>query len=546
MIRTKSFIKQLLACAAATVVWFAIMEIAIRFTYFIRNASVDSVPLAYQVGDDYGPVPPWRDGLSIFEPDKTLIWKNRPNVHRRYIDIFSPVRQEEDRTLLYREFIPSIPASFKQNPVWEISLNSQGFRNAEFPTKKSSSTFRIVCIGDSWTFGANVGQDQAYPQQLKAMLRREFSKADIEVFNLGVLGYSTYQGLELLKSRLNSLDPDVVVIGFGMNDSSIGGYRDKDLSRPGNHSTYANELFQLATKMECVKLLRYWAELIKYKPVSVGERMMPQKNSHEEGSALFWKQKYEESEAWVRVSLTDYEKNILEMINLARRRNADVILLNNQLWPENPYTPILKRISKREGVGFVDSLALIDEARRKIEKDLEDRLDLKPLNTLEPAPSGDVEVVFRVYTGDFSVPNGIYIVGPHPKLGKSVPNQVAMYDDGTHGDQIAGDKVWSYTAHFPQATNLAYMYTNSGERGKWEGLDVPYAREFGVKTQNNQERIYTPIDSFGQIYMQADAWHTNAAGYQAIANAVSKILTDSKRISIVRLYEGMRRKQPSH
>jgi hypothetical protein len=32
--------------------------------------------------------------------------------------------------------------------------------------------------------------------------------------------------------------------------------------------------------------------------------------------------------------------------------------------------------------------------------------------------------------------------------------------------------------------------------------------------------IYAPIDTFGRMYMQADGWHTNAAGYQLIAEAI--------------------------
>lgn len=98
-------------------------------------------------------------GLRVLEPDKPLIWKNWPNLRRRYIDVFSPVDREEDRTSLLRQFIPTIPASLRKNPAWEISLNSQGFRDDEFPAKKLPSVFRIVCLGDSWTFGSNVGQD---------------------------------------------------------------------------------------------------------------------------------------------------------------------------------------------------------------------------------------------------------------------------------------------------------------------------------------------------------------------------------------------------
>jgi len=527
----RPFLKQVLALVIPTVVLFALVEIPIRIAYRIRNSLVDSVPLAYVVGDDYGPVPPWADDLHILVPDNTLIWKNRTNVHRRYLDVFSPVQREEDRAALFRQFIPSIPASLKEKPVWEVSLNSEGFRDDEFPAKETHAAFRVMCVGDSWTFGANVGQNQAYPQQFQALLRNEFPGKDIEVFNLGVLGYSSYQGLQLLKKRIDELRPNVVVIGFGMNDSSMAGYRDRDMPQSREKSpTFLRQMVALATNLQSFKLLRYWVDILKYKPVPLGERMKPQKTPAKDDPAHSWKEKYDEEEPFIRVSLADYEKNLVEMIKLARDHQADAILLDNQLWSESPYIPVLRKVSTEERVPFVDSLALIDNARTRIEKDLETKLHLETVHAHEAKPPNDVEVVFRVYTGDIPVPKGVYIVGPHPNLGSLVPNRVAMYDDGTHGDQKAGDKVWSYTATFPQGTDVLYMYTNSGQEGKWDGLDVPAIREFSAQTQENEERVYNPIESFGRLYMQADGWHTNAEGYQLMAHALVDVLKEGKKI----------------
>jgi hypothetical protein len=122
----------------------------------------------------------------------------------------------------------------------------------------------------------------------------------------------------------------------------------------------------------------------------------------------------------------------------------------------------------------------------------------------------------------------MYIVENHPKLGKLVPNKVAMY--GTHGDQTAGDHVWSYSATFAPGTKLSYVYSNSGEEDKWEGLDVPYTRTFTVQAKNGEETVYRPIESFGKIYMRADPWHTNAVGYQLIARALLDTLKKNDQV----------------
>ncbi len=122
----------------------------------------------------------------------------------------------------------------------------------------------------------------------------------------------------------------------------------------------------------------------------------------------------------------------------------------------------------------------------------------------------------------------IYIVGNHPALGDLVPNKVAMYDDGTHGDQRAGDKVWSYTATFPRGTRLSYIYTNSGTEGRWDGLDLQRVRDFTVDGETTT--IYAPIESFGRIYMHADNWHPDPSGYDLIARGVLGALRDNGRL----------------
>ena len=80
--------------------------------------------------------------------------------------------------------VPSgAPLPTKDNPRWEISLNSTGCRDDEFPVTKTPSSFRIICFGDSWTFGADAGHEQANPQRLRASLKQEYPMADFEALN---------------------------------------------------------------------------------------------------------------------------------------------------------------------------------------------------------------------------------------------------------------------------------------------------------------------------------------------------------------------------
>jgi lysophospholipase L1-like esterase len=417
-------------------------------------------------------------------------------------------------------------ASLKGNPVWEVALNSEGFRDAELPDEKPASVFRIVCLGDSWTFGTNVGQADAYPQRLATLLGREFPEANFEVCNRGVMGYSSFQGLQLFRKNAAAWKSDVVVIGYAMNDSKTTEQRDKDwigTMKPG-WSDRISELFQ---ESETFRLTNYLAQVLKYEPSSIASYLEEQAEgaANEDGTAGF-----SQLEPWVRVSPADYERNVLEMIRLARKRNAGVILLYNEFWEDSPYRAVLNKVAEAERVPLVDTCTLVAAARKKMEEDLERKLGLEPTVSIgQTRPHEKVEVVFRVYAGKKPVPKAIFIVGAHPELGDLVPNKVAMYDDGTHGDQHAGDRVWTYTAAIRPGTKLFYVYTNSGEKGKWEGLDVPYIREFEVEAKGSGATLYRPIETFGRIYLRADAWHTNAFGYELVAKALIEALRKNQR-----------------
>ena len=135
-----------------------------------------------------------------------------------------------------------------------------------------------------------------------------------------------------------------------------------------------------------------------------------------------------------------------------------------------------------------------------------------------------MQVVFRVYDNGYPVPRTLSIVGNHPALGNFSPNMLAMHDDGAEGDEHGGDHVWTYRAAMPAGTRVRYVYTNSGSRGQWEGLDLPHVREMQVVAQPDGGPMYLPIESFGRLYMQADNWHTDAQGYDLIAHAVLNAL----------------------
>src|SRR5262249_60909164 len=95
------------------------------------------------------------------------------------------------------------------------------YRGKSDPTKPGG-TYRVVTLGDSWTFGYSVEQHQTYPTRLEAELNKLDRNKTYEVVNLSVPGYSSYHGVRLMKRALE-VKPDLIVIGYAMNEDLMSG-----------------------------------------------------------------------------------------------------------------------------------------------------------------------------------------------------------------------------------------------------------------------------------------------------------------------------------
>ncbi|MBF0286913.1 MAG: SGNH/GDSL hydrolase family protein [SAR324 cluster bacterium] len=97
-----------------------------------------------------------------------------------------------------------------------IQINSHGFRDTEFPIEKSNRK-RLFVLGDSVVFGAGVGQRERFTEYLEEL--QEQKKNPLEIFNLGVSGYSYWHYARLLELPLiDELRPDALLVAFTLND----------------------------------------------------------------------------------------------------------------------------------------------------------------------------------------------------------------------------------------------------------------------------------------------------------------------------------------
>jgi len=110
---------------------------------------------------------------------------------------------------------------------------------------------------------------------------------------------------------------------------------------------------------------------------------------------------------------------------------------------------------------------------------------------------GDVEVLFTCDASEREVTDAVYIVGNQPELANWIPNQVAMFDDGTHGDEAAGDGIWSVTFTFAAGTSVEYKYTNSGGVGQWSPSEEFPVDNRSLYVTTSGDGPLTTRDQFG-------------------------------------------------
>lgn len=108
----------------------------------------------------------------------------------------------------------------------KIKVNSAGFRDIEHKIQKEKNTYRIMVVGDSFTFGMGVNLEDTYAKQLERLLTS--TDRPVEVINCGVVGYVMWQNVETLKQKVLQYRPDLVVLGVFLNDirKSIPPYKE--------------------------------------------------------------------------------------------------------------------------------------------------------------------------------------------------------------------------------------------------------------------------------------------------------------------------------
>jgi lysophospholipase L1-like esterase len=108
-------------------------------------------------------------------------------------------------------------------PLFEKTDQSSRLRQTA-EKLEAGGPFRMVAYGDSITAGGDATQlHLRFQRRYANWLGDRFPSARIEVENGATGGDSTVQGLARLEEKVLTRNPDLVLLGFGMNDHNING-----------------------------------------------------------------------------------------------------------------------------------------------------------------------------------------------------------------------------------------------------------------------------------------------------------------------------------
>jgi len=480
-----------------------VLELGSWITFRIIYPLPDPLPLGTVMST-------YKEGILDLQWDRNLGWKLEPNYSVAYENSFD--------SLSGTEHLPG-----NEGYDYKIETNSYGYRGPKFPKNPEADTFRIICMGGSTTFGFPLGYKDSYPYSLENELRRTYPNKNIEVINAGVFGYTSTNVRYQLEGEILQYEPDLIIVDVGVNDSA----REQPLTprKWANHWMSSN-----------IYMLRLFLKIV------------PPKNRAKQ--------------EWpMKVSRDQFSENLTRITEMAQDNGTDVILVNMNFrqW-------IYKDVRKEVAANYNIPLLEAHEEFMKAEWAMYDELTVnspaeisETIKVPDTSENSDslVPFLFRVTTPDnFEHNSDRYYLTYHaiadavfemwPQDGQWDQVKHPMYDDGTHGDSVENDGVWSVVASLPKNRLVKFFYLRGGGAGKWEVTDLGphpayqvYARWVYTSdkplssdaVRKRPEFYLLPIHKFGTHHFLSEAIHPNAAGNLLIAKELTRIIRPTPNLS---------------
>jgi lysophospholipase L1-like esterase len=219
-------------------------------------------------------------------------------------------------------------------------VERHGFRGQEVADRKPEGVIRIVCMGDSATFGSirmpaegEALMYYSFPSYVDALRERIDREGldHVEVINAGVIGYSSHHGLRQFMVQVRDLQPDVMTLRFGLNDVQ---------------HAWAPQHRTVEPENRLLRFLLYRFSSWRTTRVVLGVYTLPR--FHPQQRSLDWS------------GPAEYARNLARIIERARERGIRVLLMDypvrSSRWRKHERMQVLTRkLANGHGVPFLET-----------------------------------------------------------------------------------------------------------------------------------------------------------------------------------------------
>jgi lysophospholipase L1-like esterase len=407
----------------------------------------------------------------LLQPDRNLIFSMRPNVDGDY-----------PRYGAYDQSLAKV----------HVHTNDRGYRTPPFSDAKAPGVIRIVCLGDSSTFGMQVEERETYPRQLAARLE-EAAPGRFEVINLGVPGYSSRQGVEQVSQQVLALQPDVVFFAFGTNDRAWPRELSDEELITLNQSATGGFFWRLRQVLDHVTLYKVLRALT---PLVVPTAPPA-------------------TDASPRASGEGIATAITATNAMVHSVGGTLVVLNGDFFGTDAIKGIAHGVQS-EHTPFIDLVGTFNAVRQQATQKFEIQHHLPPLPRLPG------QMTFRVYA-----PHEAEVTMEMSRFGRGT-EQIVMHDDGSNGDQVEHDGVFTAVISGRNGEPLHYVYLGSTPIGPVREFSKPRPSTLARQMPFDDRNAF--VDQYGEVMLLADPTHPDAQGQAIIAQALAAYLLADPQI----------------
>ena len=258
----------------------------------------------------------------------------------------------------------------------DIAINNSGFREDIPTTQKTGNEKRIVFVGSSITMGWGVPYDSVFTTRIEKQLNKMNEGLSINVINTGIGNYNSVLHAILIENKIDSLQPDQVVLHYFINDA-------EELAA-GTQNVFVKYFYSVA-----------------YYYIRIKQTLHSSKNQYKSMGEYYSDLYMENSKGWLEA-----QKAIVKIKNLCDSKNINFLVLIQPDLHNLADNSLQKKCHETIKGFFIKNDIKFQDLFDSFQKELEENPRTIWVNKDDPHPnSKGHDIIFNSLINDFYTEN---------------------------------------------------------------------------------------------------------------------------------------------